>query len=51
MLRIGKKPTYQSTVVLGRKPRGPPITLGYRPRPSTHGTRRIASGPAPRPHY
>jgi len=51
MLRIGKKPTYQSTVVLGKKPRGPPVTLGHRPKPSTHGTRRIASGPAPRPHY
>jgi hypothetical protein len=51
MLRIGKKPTYASTVVLGTKPRGSPHTLGHRPKPTTHGTRRIAAGPAPRPRY
>lgn len=50
MLRIGKKPTIQSTVVLGDKPRGPPVTLGHRPKPTTHGTRRIAQGPTlPKP--
>jgi hypothetical protein len=43
MLRIGKKPTIESAVVLGKKPRGPPVTLGHRPKPTT--TRRIASGP------
>jgi hypothetical protein len=44
MLRIGKKPTTHSTVVLGKKPRGQPRTLGSRPKPTT--TRRIASGPS-----
>lgn len=44
MLRIGKKPTTQSAVVLGKKPRGPPLALGTRPKPYT--TRRIAAGPS-----
>lgn len=50
MLRIGKKPIYQSTVVLGDKPRGPALTLGRKPIPQTRGTRRIAQGPTlPKP--
>ena len=44
MLRIGKKPTTRSSVVLGTKPRGPPTTLGKKPNPLI--SRRIAAGPS-----
>jgi hypothetical protein len=44
MLRIGRKPTTRSIVVLGAKPRGPVNTLGRKPNPLI--SRRIAAGPS-----